>query len=127
MTIEELQAELLKLRKAMSEAGIKTPHAELWVRGDEKFLAHLSGNGFPLGKTYEFITAETADDALAKAFAFIEALPDPDQAIMTRYSRKLADAIDYGHENNIADHLVDPVRRAQKAVSDALLPAPSAV
>ena len=40
--------------------------------------------------------------------------------------RKLADAIDYGHENNVPAKLVDPVRRAQKAVSDALLPAPSA-
>ena len=57
---------------------------------------------------------------------FLKALPDPEQAILTTYSRKLADAIDYGHENNVPAKLVDPVRRAQKAVSDALLPAPSA-
>jgi len=126
MTIEELQAELLKLRSAMSDAGIKTPHAECWVRGDERFLVHLTGTGFPLGKAYEFINCDKIDEGLEKAWAFIKALPDPEQAILTTYSRKLADAIDYGHENNVPAKLVDPVRRAQKAVSDALLPAPSA-
>ncbi len=126
MTIEELQAELLKLRKALGDAGIKTPHAEMWVRGDEKFIVHLTGQSFPLGNSYEFIHVDTVEEGFARAWAFIKALPDPEQAILTTYSRKLADAIDYGHENNVPAKLVDPVRRAQKAVSDALLPAPSA-
>ena len=52
--------------------------------------------------------------------------PEAQLTILTTYSRKLADAIDYGHENNVPAKLVDPVRRAQKAVSAALLPAPSA-
>jgi len=126
MTIEEIQAELLKLRAAMGDAGIKTPHAECWVRGDKRFLVHLTGTGLPLGKTYEFINCDTVAEGLDKAWAFIKALPDPEQAVLTTYSCKLADAIDYGHENNVPAKLVDPVRRAQKAVSDALLPAPSA-
>ena len=49
-----------------------------------------------------------------------------DRATAELLCKKLADAIDYGHENNVPAKLVDPVRRAQKAVSDALLPAPSA-
>ena len=126
MTIEEIQAELLNLRKAMGEAGVGSPHAELWLRPDENHLVNLSGKGFPHGQSYEFISGDTPAECIAKAWAFIRALPDPEQAILTTYSRKLADAIDYGHENNVPAKLVDPVRRAQKAVSDALLPAPSA-
>jgi hypothetical protein len=43
---------------------------------------------------------------------------------MKTYLGKLADAVDYGHENNIPAEYVDPVRITQKAMSDNLLPAP---
>lgn len=126
MTIEEIQAELLKLRDAMSSSGIKLPTAALWVRADERFIIHLGGCDIPGIAGGKFIYADTPAKGIAEAWAFIKALADPEQTILTTYSRKLADAIDYGHENNVPAKLVDPVRRAQKAVSDALLPAPSA-
>lgn len=123
MTIEEIQAELDKMPAALSAAGWVSPRAQLDIRANEQMYVYLSGDAL---KKMEFHYGETAAECIAKAWAFIKALPDPEQAILATYSRKLADAIDYGHENNVPAKLVDPVRRAQKAVSDALLPAPSA-
>ena len=124
MTIEEIQAELNKMPAALSAAGWVQPEAQLMINANSRMTAHL--RSWKDTATYHFAKGDTPAECIAKAWAFIRALPDPEQAILTTYSRKLADAIDYGHENNVPAKLVDPVRRAQKAVSDALLPAPSA-
>lgn len=124
MTIEEIQAELNKMPAALSAAGWVRPDAQLSICANSRAHICLTRSGKGLG--YNFFHGDTPAECIAKAWAFIKVLPDPEQAILTTYSRKLADAIDYGHENNVPAKLVDPVRRAQKAVSDALLPAPSA-
>lgn len=124
MTIEEIQAELNKMPAALSAAGWVQPEAKLVINANSRMAAHL--RSWMEDNTYHFAKGDTPAECIAKAWTFIRALPDPEQAILTTYSRKLADAIDYGHENNVPAKLVDPVRRAQKAVSAALLPAPSA-
>lgn len=123
MTIEEIQAELNKMPAALSAAGWVTPDAHLSLHANARMYVFLKGDR---AQKMELLHGDTPAECIARAWAFIKALPDPEQAILTTYSRKLADAIDYGHENNVPAKLVDPVRRAQKAVSDALLPAPSA-
>ena len=122
MTIEEIQAELNKMSAALSDAGWVKPNAQLVIPANGQIHAYLDGSG----GNYTFQRGDTPAECIAKAWAYIKKLPNPEQAVLTTYSRKLADAIDYGHENNVPAKLVDPVRRAQKAVSDALLPAPSA-
>lgn len=124
MTIEEIQAELNKMPAALSAAGWERPEAQLMINANSRMTAHL--RSWRDTATYHFAYGDTPAECIAKAWAYIKELPDPEQAILTTYSRKLADAIDYGHENNVPAKMVDPVRRAQKAVSAALLPAPSA-
>lgn len=122
MTLEEIKADLSKMAKAMGAAGCNVPSAELWLRSDSGPLLHLSG--LTTQPNYEFLRGGDEAEVIAKGWAFIRALPDPEIAVLNNYSRKLADAIDYGHGNNLPAKLVDPVRRAQKAASDMLLPAP---
>ena len=122
MTIEEIQAELNKMPAALSDAGWVMPNAQLVITANGQMHVYLNASS----GNYTFQRGDHPAESIAKAWAYIKTLPDPEQAILTTYSRKLADAIDYGHENNVPAKLVDPVRRAQKAVSDALLPAPSA-
>jgi len=125
MTIEEIQAELNKMPAALSAAGWVSTDAQFTIIANVGMQVYLKSWDLNSDR-YHFAKGDTPAECIAKAWAFIKALPDPEQAILTTYSRKLADAIDYGHENNVPAKLVDPVRRAQKAVSDALLPAPSA-
>lgn len=123
MTIEEIQAELDKMPAALSAAGWVMPAAQLTIPANGQMSVYLASSA----ASYTFQRGDHPAECIAKAWAYIRALPDPEQAILTTYSRKLADAIDYGHANNVPAKLVDPVRRAQKATSDMMLPAPGAV
>ena len=122
MTIEEIQAELNKMPAALSAAGWVRPEAKLTITANGQMHVYLNASS----GNYTFQRGDHPAESIAKAWAYIKKLPNPEQAVLTTYSRKLAAAIDYGHENNVPAKLVDPVRRAQKAVSDSLLPAPSA-
>ena len=124
MNIEEIQAEINKMPAALSAAGVGRPDAHLWLRSNAPPQVYISGVDMPKGRA-EFIGGETVADAIAKAWDFIRAIPDLQTRVLATYSRKLADAIDYGHANNVPAKLVDPVRRAQKATSDMMLPAPT--
>lgn len=120
MTIDEIRAELDKMPAALSAAGWVRPDAQLSITANGQMNVYLAASS----GSYTFQRGDTPAECIAKAWAYIKALPDPQTAILSTYSRKLADAIDYGHENNVPAKLVDPVRRAQKATSDMMLPAP---
>lgn len=122
MNIEEIQAELDKMPAALSAAGWVRPDVHITIRGNARPYVYLTGSN----ATSKIFSADTNAEAIAAAWEYIRALPDPQTAILNTYSKKLADAIDYGYENNVPDRLVDPVRRAQKATSDMMLPAPGA-
>ena len=47
---------------------------------------------------------------LDEANAFIAALPDPETLVPRTYLGKLADAVDYGHQNGIAAEHIDVIR-----------------
>ncbi len=120
MTYEEMRALTAKWVKDMGEKGVVRPEAQIWIRANDRTVVHLGGIGFQS----KFFYGETVEECAAQAEKFIAEMPDPQVAILQNYAKKLADAIDYGHENNVPDKLVDPVRRAQKATSDMMLPAP---
>lgn len=120
MTIEEIQAELDKMPAALSAAGWVRPDVHLTLRGNALPYIYMSGSGV----SSLFAHGDTMTEAFEAAWELIHGLPDPQTLILATYSKKLADAIDYGHENNVPAKLVDPVRRAQKATSDMMLPAP---
>ena len=126
MTIEEIQAELNKMPAALSAAGWVRVDAAMRLQANASPYVILAERYDPAGYKSHIAHGDKYADCIAAAWEYIHALPDPQVTILSTYSRKLADAIDYGHENNVPAKLVDPVRRAQKAVSDALLPAPSA-
>ena len=125
MTLEEIQAELDKMPAALSAAAWVQPDASITMSGNAKPYVVLAERYSSAGYKHEFVRRDTPAECVTAAWAFIAALPDPETVILSTYSRKLADAIDYGHENNVPAKLVGPVRRAQKAVSDMLLPAPA--
>ena len=127
MTIEEIQAELDKMPAALAAAGWARPDAYFCIRANQPMYLMLSEHYSAPRQKSEMLRCETPAKCIAAAWKFIRALPDPQITILAAYSQKLADAIDYGHENNGPAKLVDPVRRAQKATSDMMLPAPEKV
>ena len=125
MTVEEIQAELAAMEVALIERGKVRPYAYLQIRGNDRFSVDLHAADMGFGESsYEFIYGDTPAKCIAEAQKFIAALPDAKDLIMRTYLGKLADAVDYGHENHIPAECVDPVRITQKAMSDNLLAAP---
>lgn len=126
MNIEEIQAELSEMIKALMAKGIVAPRAELDIRANEGFSVHIQTTIDTKslgGKWMQSFYGSAPRALLDEANAFIAALPDPETLVLRTYLGKLADAVDYGHENGIAAEYVDPVRITQKAMSDNLLTA----
>lgn len=126
MTIEQIQAELAALVVAMMDKGIKTPNAEFCISANESrmhVLLRADQSTGPWLYGLEFAYGENPRNCFDIAAEIIAAVPSKEHLAMKTYLGKLADAVDYGHENGIAAEYVDPVRITQKAMSDNLLTA----
>jgi len=119
MTFDEIQAEINKMPRRLSDGGWIAPHVEFDIKANEKPCIYMRHNGGS-----EFVYGNTPSEVIEKTWAFIDAMPDPQSIILKTYVKKLADAVDYGYANAVPSELVDPVRMAQKATSDMMLPAP---
>jgi len=123
MNITELQAEMAGLEAAMSEKGIVTPLATATVETSE-FNIHMRGayETTPFnGKYYKIIFGETLDKCIAEAFAYIAALPSPEEAVTREYLSRIAKAVDYATEHSLPDEYVNPLRNVSCAMTDNLL------
>ena len=122
MIEQEIQAALAGMVKAMLDKGVVRPDASLHFRANARPVFCLEGAAKTLGgENYVWNHGDTIAEAIGEADAFIASLPAPETVIMRTYLGKLADAVDYGHENGIAAEYVDPVRITQKAMSDNLI------
>lgn len=123
--VKEIQTALTEMEAAMVEKGIKTPAAEMQIRANQKCNIHggcgYSGGAPFDGDNYFIEFGDTPADAIAKAFAYIAAMPSPDEAGVQEYMRDVAKAIDTGKRHNIADEYVAPLRVVKAAMTDNLL------
>jgi hypothetical protein len=121
MTCAQIREAMVLLCGALAEKGVITPQASLTINDSGKPNIHMSCryDTEPFdGEKYKVIFG---DDCIDQAMAYVAAMPSPDTAHLHAFMRKLADAVDYGHANNIPAEYVDPVRITQKAMSDNLL------
>lgn len=124
MTYDEIKAALAELPPMMVEKGMRLPCAEMHISANENCCIMLKCAKSPssdYADEYHFFRNEDPADAIAEARAWIEALPTPEAKAQTDYMRMLADAVDFGHANNIPAKYVDPVRITQKAMTENLL------
>ena len=128
MTYEEIKTRLGLIVKAMMDKNIKTPDAQFSVRTNAGPSIYITcGDKAFDGDNYKFIFADAPEDALSKADALIASMVSGEEKVLRTYLGKLADAVDYGHENGIAAEYVDPVRITQKAMTENLLSPPTTI
>ena len=122
MTTEQIQAALAELVTAMMGKGVVTPEAQLWINAHGPMNAYIKarGNSFN-GNDFKFISAETDAEAIANARAYIDAMPSPEQAAITRHMGLLAAVVEHGREHNLPDEYVVPAQVALQAMTDNLL------
>lgn len=72
-------------------------------------------------KSLKFVRQPTIDAAFSDAEAFIAAMPDLEAAKLTAWHGKLADVIDEGHDLNLPDTVMTPLRQSSQAMTENLL------
>lgn len=119
MTMQEIQARLDALSKAMLAKGLVMPEADYRLRSDNEPSVMVSrrktGGRFDYDRHYQhFNTLDEADAAIA-------AMPDKASRNLTEFLSLVAKAADYGNEVGIDAELVNPLVVAMKQVSENAL------
>ena len=123
MTPAEIGTRLTALRSALVEKLNEQPFLDpsLYVRDTGQCLITLyqsyTGGHYDLGT----LKADTFEEVLDKADAFVAALPDPEERVTREYLRRVAHAVDFATENAIADKYVNPLRGVTCAMTNNLL------
>lgn len=123
ITIAQVRSQLQTLVDAMLEEGVVLPEAEFTVNQGRFYIylmCALSHSAFD-DESYKFCRGDTFAECFTKAQQYITALPDPAEAIVQEYQRKVAAAIDYGTEHSLDERLVSPLRDVSKTISEGLL------
>ena len=124
-TVAQVQANLQTLVVAMVEKGVPTPDAEFTMKsGADRSYIYLTcayQQKIFDGEFGKFCFGRSFAECFTEAQKVIASLPDPAEAIVQEYQRKVAAAIDYGTENSLDERLVSPLRDVSKTISEGLL------
>ena len=122
MTTEQIQAALAELVTAMIGKGVVTPSAQIWISAHEPLTVYIkAGDRSFNGHDFKFIKAETDNEVFATARAYIDAMPSPEQTIITRHMGLLAAVVEHGREHSLPDEYVTPAQVALQAMTENLL------
>jgi hypothetical protein len=122
MKLAEIQTKLDAICSKMVEKGIREPRVELSLFSFSEMRACLEGKDtFPSGEKYKFIRGNNIGEIFAEASAFVAALSSISEMAHREYMSKIADAIDFAHDNDIDAKYVAPLRDVKKAMTDNLL------
>jgi len=108
----------------MVAKGIPEPDASICFRTDERQYLSLRAQFLSRaleGKDSKLCFGTYFSGCVKEAMKFIDALPDPQEAVTRKYLSRVAAAVDFATENSIADEYVAPLRGVTCAMTDNLL------
>lgn len=123
MNLSGIQTAMAGLELAMIEKEISA-EATFIVKSEAQFSVTLFGSIIdePFdGKYSKHFYGETAEKVITDASAYIASIPDPETAKVRTFQRNLAGVIDEGHDLNMPDDVMDPLRAGSKALTENLL------
>lgn len=117
-----------ELAAQMVEKGLKTPDSWLHVQsgGRCKVWLNWSNPNENYRSSGEILSGETIQDAIAKARAWIAALPSPMTKALNNHMSGIAKLVDAGRAAGIDDAYIAPLVVVKAAISNNLLAAPVA-
>ena len=124
MTTEQIQAALAELVTAMMGKGVVTPRAEYTIKSQSGSCIWLWSSydtkAFN-GKYMHQIGGDTPAELFSNARAYIDAMPSPEQAAITRHMGLLAAVVEHGREHSLPDEYVVAAQVALQAMTENLL------
>lgn len=125
MNVSEITTQLYAISRALVEkTGEKPWFAPKLVVADGECKIELTREYKTSGPNLYMVgvaKGDTADTAIADAFAIIAALPDIEEAKLRDHMRRVADCIDKGRDDGIDDAYITPLVAVKTAMTENLL------
>lgn len=124
-TIDEIYAAINPMPAMLSAKGRARPCANLRIEANASISLNLSwmkaGQSKEWDCDYQCFAGETFDEALAKALAFITALPDAKTARLHDFMGQLGKVIDAGRDLGIDVEYLNPLTDTMRRLSENIL------
>ena len=122
-TIEDIHAALDRIAAAMTDKGIINPRPEIQFKQGGRVSGWLHANS-PIGGEHcvRFNTLEdSATLLLSNMLAHIVALESKEDWRLSLWQKDVAKVIDDGHDLNLPDNVMAPLRASSQAMTENLL------
>ena len=119
-TIEDINAALDGIAAAMTDKGIVRPEPKIsFTQG--RVSGWLHANSPIGGENYVLIQADAATTVFANMLAHVVALESREDEAVAAWQKDVAKVIDDGHDLNLPDNVMAPLRASSQAMTENLL------
>lgn len=126
MNVADIQTQVNEISAMMVAKGLKQPEVQFELISNAEPRIYLCwkkvGNSrYSYSDTeYEFIRGKPAE-ALAKAKAFVAAMPEPKQRLLSEFMGALGNVIELGRQNDIDVEFLNPLVATMKTLSENVI------
>ena len=120
-TIEDIHAALDGIAAAMTDKGIINPKPQIELKAGDTVTGWLFAYSLIGGKSSIRFAGGSAADVIADMLAYIVALKSADEERVAAWQKDVAKVIDEGHDLNLPDNVMAPLRASSQAMTENLL------
>ena len=121
ITIEDIHAALDGIAAAMTDKGIEDPRPDIQFKQDGRVLGWLHGAGDIGGKSCVSFYGHSATIVLDDMLDHVVALKSKEEEAVMAWQKDVAKVIDKGHDLNLPDNVMAPLRASSQAMTENLL------
>jgi hypothetical protein len=120
-TIEDINAALDGIAAAMIDKGIKSPTPKISLNQGGRLDGWLNASSRIGAKNCVLIQGDDATTILADMLAHVVALKSKEEEAVATWQKDVAKVIDDGHDLNLPDNVMAPLRASSQAMTENLL------
>ena len=121
ITIEDIHAALDGIAAAMTDKGIESPRPDIQFKNGNQVRGWLQAVSLIGAKGYISFYGDNATTVLAEMLDHIAALKSKEEEAVATWQKDVAKVIDEGHDLNLPDNVMAPLRASSQAMTENLL------
>ena len=121
ITIEDIHAALDGIAAAMTDKGIERPQPDIRFKQGGRVWSYLHAASKIGGESCVEFNGNDATSVLEDMLAHIVALKSKEEEAVKAWQKHVAKVIDKGHDLNLPDNVMAPLRASSQAMTENLL------
>ena len=121
ITIEDIHEALNGIAAAMTDKGIEDPRPDIQFKQDGRITGWLHARSLIGGKSCVQFNGDSATLLLADMRGHVAALKSKEEEAVMAWQKDVAKVIDDGHDLNLPDNVMAPLRASSQAMTENLL------